>query len=242
MDLQFRGFGGAAERDGCVTYGAISRAAANDPELLALMQQAPPAQRRPNLLFAAVHYLLLRGADHPLAAYYDTVRPEAAPPDADVVPVFRDFCLTYRAQLEPLIATRSTQTNEVGRCAMLLPALCAIAAVESGAALSLLDLGTSAGLNLLFDRYGYTYRPRGGRHHGAAGGSDPLAGPARVHHPQRAGRPAEPRPADHGGPGRPGPVPHRRHLGRRGRLVAGLPVARQPASLQPPAGCPGAVA
>ena len=32
------------------------------------------AQRRPNLLLAAVHFLLLGGAAHPLAAHYDTVR------------------------------------------------------------------------------------------------------------------------------------------------------------------------
>ena len=46
---------------------------------------------------------------------------------------------------------------------MLLPSLCAIAGrYDSGAALSLLDVGTSAGLNLHFDRYGYRYRQADG--------------------------------------------------------------------------------
>ena len=70
-------------------------------------------------------------------------------------------------EIERLVATRSTQTNEVGRCTALLPGLCPIASqYEWGEPLSLLDLGTSAGLNLLFDDYGYTYR--------AAGRSRPL--------------------------------------------------------------------
>jgi hypothetical protein len=59
------------------------------------------------------------------------------------------------------MTTRSTQTNEVGRCAGLLPALCHIAAgAERDQPLSLLDLGTSAGLNLLFDEFSYLYRQR----------------------------------------------------------------------------------
>ena len=65
----------------------------------------------------------------------------------------------HRTELERLIATRSTQTNEVGRCTGLLPGLCHIAAQYGWQEpLSLLDLGTSAGLNLLFDDYAYTYR------------------------------------------------------------------------------------
>ena len=47
----------------------------------------------------------------------------------------------------------------MGRCTALFPGLCHIAASYGGSEpLSLLDLGTSAGLNLLFDDYGYTYR------------------------------------------------------------------------------------
>ncbi len=136
------------------------------------------AQRRPNLLLAAVHFLLLGGAAHPLADHYDTVRSlsligagggggegpadaAAAGPDRDLVGDFKDFCLTHRAELLALIAERSTQTNEVGRCTALLPALGTIAAgYPDGQPLWLLDLGTSAGLNLLFDSYAYTYRQR----------------------------------------------------------------------------------
>ncbi len=158
----FRSFAAVVERDGGTTYPAICRAVADDPDVLALLGLAPEAQRRPLLLLAAVHDLLLGGTDHPLAAFYDTVaairdiRPSSD--TGDVGDVFIDFCRTYRSQLASSISTRSTQTNEVGRCTALLPGLGHIASLEGGAPLDLLDLGTSAGLTLLFDEYAYTYR------------------------------------------------------------------------------------
>jgi hypothetical protein len=69
------------------------------------------------------------------------------------------FCEEHRRELERVIAARTTQTNEVGRCSALLPGLCHIASrYDPDVPISLLDLGTSAGLNLLFDDYSYTYR------------------------------------------------------------------------------------
>ncbi len=158
----FRAFAVTVERDGGSTYPAICRRVADDPEVLGLLDQAPPAQQRPLLLLAAVHYLLLSGTEHPLAAWYDTVaavrRSQAAAPRGDVAAAFANFCRAHRHELTRLVATRTTQTNEVGRCTALLPALCHVAARHPGERLSLLDLGCSAGLNLLFDDYAYTYR------------------------------------------------------------------------------------
>ena len=143
----------------------ICRGIADDPDILGLIGEAPVRQRRPNLLLAAVHFLLLGGAAHPLADHYDTVRSLTgggeAPAGRDVVADFKDFVMAHRDELLALIAVRSTQTNEVGRCTALFPALGTIAAgYPDGQPLWLLDLGTSAGLNLLFDSYAYTYRQR----------------------------------------------------------------------------------
>jgi hypothetical protein len=160
----FRGFAAVVERDGGTTYPAICRAIADDSDILSILDGAPLPQRRPLLLLAAVHFLLLSGIEHPLAAYYDTVgvvrdAPAEPPAGGDVATEFADFCRLHRAEVEQLVATRTTQTNEVGRCTGLLPGLCVVAShYDWREPLALLDLGTSAGLNLLFDDYGYTYR------------------------------------------------------------------------------------
>ena len=171
----------------------ICRGIADDPDILGLIGEAPVRQRRPNLLLAAVHFLLLGGAAHPLADHYDTVRSITgdgeARPDRDVVADFKDFVMVHRDELLALIAVRSTQTNEVGRCTALFPALGTIAAgYPDGQPLWLLDLGTSAGLNLLFDSYAYTYRQRSDGATLEAGRSGAL-GPSRVCGPGRVGRP-----------------------------------------------------
>ena len=73
------------------------------------------------------------------------------------MPAFRAFAAAHADELAELLVTRSTQTNEIGRCALLLPAF-GIVAAEVGP-LAHLDVGTSAGLNLLLDRYHYGYEP-----------------------------------------------------------------------------------
>ena len=242
----FRGFAAVAERDGGTTYAAICRGVADDDGVLSLLDGAALPQRRPLILLAAVHYLLLAGAEHPLAASYDTVTAVAAarstggvtagPPEADdVAAAFADFCRAHRAEVEQLIATRATQTNEVGRCTALLPGLCHIASqYRWEVPISLLDLGTSAGLNLLFDDYAYTYVAAHGGASLTAGrcgvGRRPrMLRPRRPHPPARAAHP------DDGGPGRPGPLAARSVLRRRRPVAAGLPVAGQPGALRPPA-------
>ncbi|HEX2275740.1 MAG TPA: DUF2332 domain-containing protein [Candidatus Tectomicrobia bacterium] len=137
-------------------YERLSFGIAQDPELLAIAAQARPGQPVPNLFLAAVHFLLLQGRQHPLAAFYPSLSP-AAPRTADPYPHFRSFCLEHQGKVLELISTRLVQTNEVRRCACLLPAFAAVAAHRHGRPLALVEIGTSAGLNLLWDRYGYEY-------------------------------------------------------------------------------------
>jgi len=141
-------------RDYSPLYDRICRVVADDDAVLSLVQEAPPAGHFPNVLLGAVHYLLLGGLDHPLAAVY------AGNSDADPGPLFVDVCLTHRAEIVDLLATRHTNTNEVGRSAVLGPALTAVAA-RLGAPLGLVDVGCSAGLNLFCDRYLLDYGPAG---------------------------------------------------------------------------------
>ena len=135
-------------------YERISRAVAASAEMIDLISAAPPSGHQPTVLLASVHYLLLDGLDHPLASVY------AGTSDADPGPLFVDVCLRNRGQVLELLATRHTNTNEVGRSAVLGPALTTVAA-ELGAPLALVDVGCSAGLNLLCDRYFLDYGPAG---------------------------------------------------------------------------------
>jgi hypothetical protein len=139
-------------------YHDLAAGIAADAKLASLLLHAPARQRQPVLLFASIHFLLLLGrTDHGLRAHYPNLTP--VPDRSDPVPALRRFCRHHRDELAELLATRSTQTNEIGRCSLLLPAL-GIVAAEVGP-LSHVDVGTSAGLNLLLDRYRYVYEPGG---------------------------------------------------------------------------------
>lgn len=96
----------------------------------------------PLRLFAAVHYLVLTG-----------VAPDA------LSGRFEDFAAAlsgHEGALRARIETHGVQTNEVQRCTMLLPTFLD-ASAETGLPLELIELGPSAGLNLLVDRYRYRY-------------------------------------------------------------------------------------
>lgn len=138
-------------------YSRLSAGIAADGELAAVLLTAPVTQRQPVLLFACVHALLLESPDDDLASYYPNLTVD--PGGGDPLPAFRAFCQRRREEVEELLRTRSTQTNEIGRCALLLPAL-SIVSDETGP-LAHLDVGASAGLNLLLDRYRYVYDPGG---------------------------------------------------------------------------------
>lgn len=137
-------------------YAHLGRQIAHDPELLAIAAHASPGQSQPDLMLAAVHYLLARHPGSPLAGYYPTLVADPAPADG-AFRHFRDFCLSQRAELTILIATRRVQTNEVRRCCYLLPAVTCAAALAAPTPLALIEAGASAGLNLSLDHYAYDY-------------------------------------------------------------------------------------
>ncbi len=136
-------------------YEVFGHAVADDDAVLALAAECREGQPPPNVLFAAVHALLRHYSEHPLSAYYASLG-GTKPADEAAGWLLREFCLAHREELLPVIRTRLTQTNEVRRCAVLLPAFANVAR-ETGRPLSLIEIGPSAGLNLLFDRYQYRY-------------------------------------------------------------------------------------
>lgn len=138
-------------------YRACCRGIRSDPDLLAIAAQAPVGQPPPNLLFASVHYLLLGGAEHPLRDWYPGLSEGPTRAAESVFEPFRDFCSKNRDAIEGLIQTRLTQTNVLQRCSALLPAFARAFREGEGAPLALIEIGPSAGLNLLWDRFRYSY-------------------------------------------------------------------------------------
>lgn len=142
------------ELSGLPVYDAICAGVAGDDAMLAFTCLAPRGQRRPNLLLAAVHDLLLAGAEHPLARWYPTVA-SGRPPAESPYPAFRDFVDVHRTALAGSLLTRATQTNEPNRSVLWRAALADVGVRNGQTDVHLIELGASAGLNLLVDRYDY---------------------------------------------------------------------------------------
>jgi len=146
-------------------YERICTAVAGDTELLDWVRSAPTAAHLPPALLAAVHYVLLEDPDLPLAAVY------AGHSAADPAPLFLDLCRSHRDEVMALLMTRHIQTNECGRSALIGPGLTWLASVVPGP-LALVDVGASAGLNLLCHRYRIDY--------GAHGATGPPGSPVHI--------------------------------------------------------------
>ncbi|MGH3914317.1 MAG: DUF2332 domain-containing protein [Pseudonocardiaceae bacterium] len=137
-------------------YQQLAAGVATDPELLAIAAAAAPGQYPPVLFFAAAQFLLTDHLDHPLVRFYPILSGVPAPA-VDPYPALRDFVLAHRDQLTTIVATRLVQTNEPGRNAYLYPALLTAQRLGGDRPLALIEVGSSAGLTLVPDRYAYDY-------------------------------------------------------------------------------------
>src|SRR5699024_8072027 len=100
-------------------------------------------------------YLLLQGLNHELKYYYPSI---TNPPknNKDSFPLFKDFCLKNKGQIIEILRSKLVQTNEVRRCAYLYPTFC-YAYKQVNNPLAMIEIGTSAGLQLMWDQYSYSY-------------------------------------------------------------------------------------
>lgn len=134
----------------------LCRWVARTPEVNARLDALPGQARQPNRFLGAVRFL--GGPTEPgpaFVAWLDQAWP----------------------QVEEVVLTRTTQTNEPGRCAVIAPLLASLPQP-----VALLELGASAGLCLLPDRYGYRFHRAEGMPQLADAG-----GPSRVSHGSAAG-------------------------------------------------------
>lgn len=141
--------------DGSPLYSRIASAVADDPDLLDVVAESRRNQPVPLLFLAAVHSTLATVPDHPLARWYPTVSGGDVAAD-DPAEALRDFVQRHRGTITELVRNRSVQTNEVGRCALLLPAF-EIVSRRAERPLAIIEIGCSAGLNLRFDDYRVDY-------------------------------------------------------------------------------------
>nr|WP_279626421.1 DUF2332 family protein [Pseudovibrio hongkongensis] len=124
-------------------YAAWAEACAESEQILTLLRQLPKGKQQPNLLFAAVRLHL-----------------------GEIIAKnrFEERVIENWDIIRNTIMRRNTQTNEVARCGYWLPILSQI-----HGPIALIELGASAGLCLLLDKYRYVYgqewlEPRGQPH------------------------------------------------------------------------------
>jgi hypothetical protein len=136
---------------GTAIYHHLADLMAADAALLRVLNRIEHTPK-PNVLLAAVQYLLGSGNGPDLARFYPSLTAHPEPLHGIDGP-FRSFVLENEEAIVELGHTRYTQTNECRRCVLLLPAV-----MMSGFdSFHLIDIGTSAGLNLAMDRYSYLW-------------------------------------------------------------------------------------
>jgi hypothetical protein len=115
-------------------YETLAAHVSKSDSLLAFLATLPVDRQQPNLFFAAVRCV------------------GGLPPDEHHLDALVE---RHAGAIAGIMNSRTTQTNEPGRCAVLLPVLSRLPQP-----LAILEVGAAAGLCLLPDRYGYDY---GGR-------------------------------------------------------------------------------
>ena len=131
-------------------YDALVNALGSDTTSLELLASVPVEQRNPMLVLATLQLASFRGHEV-LTPLYDSVRRgetyDTASAAARVVDVVRNDPDLVRRELH-----RYTQTNEPGRSAVLQAVIARLSQRHPGP-VNLVDVGTSASINLFLDKF-----------------------------------------------------------------------------------------
>ena len=147
----YRRFATNEARGNSPIYEAICLRIADDDAVLSLIATLPAPKRQPNLVLGAARYL-----DAP----------------SDGASSFVNWLREHWDEVRAVALSRATQTNEVGRCATLLPFIADAARAAGDGRIALVEVGCSAGLALYPDLYVYEYVAD------SEAGEDPAAGGA----------------------------------------------------------------
>jgi len=131
-------------------YSALLLRLEEDALALELLASVRVEQRNPMLILAILQFLALRGHVVLGPIYHDARRGELAEPDdaaRRVLDVMHETPELVRSEL-----WRSTQTNEPGRSAVL-QAVIRDLAIDATPTINIIEVGTSAGINLCFDQF-----------------------------------------------------------------------------------------
>ncbi len=131
LSKRYRTFALVEARGSSATYDRLAIFISESREILTFIASLPVERQQPNLFLAAVRHIA------------------GVPQSGDrLARVVRENAQDVRH----VMLSRTTQTNEPARCAVLLPLLARLPQP-----LALLEVGASAGLCLIPDNYGYDY-------------------------------------------------------------------------------------
>ncbi len=143
---------------GAHLFAEFCRHSAENADMIELASHAM-AGARPAHLFSAVHYLLLDDLSDPLARHFATLSDEPLPSEGSFPNLLR-YCRAHRDELLELLRTRSVQTTYAERCRAILAPM-GVVAREAGEPLNLIEIGCSAGVLLVFDKFAYRMNAQG---------------------------------------------------------------------------------
>jgi len=134
-------------------YYRLSHEVSEDNDLLRLALNSRERQPVPNLFFGSIHYLLLKYPGEELSNYYPSISKRVS--SNIPIKLIKEFCVRRKAEILEVLKDRIVQTNAINRTSYLMPIV--FSRFDPDQQINLIDIGTSSGLTLNFEKYEYDY-------------------------------------------------------------------------------------